>query len=109
MRLYYNDDCGLETFAFIVREASKFYGVRTNKVYGVSRHSEVCKARRLSMLIAYVHLNLSASQIGRLLNRCHTTVLHGIELAKSDSSVLKACDTIFALVELVKTPTNSTD
>lgn len=94
----------IQLFQFIVIESAKYCKVPTAEIYRSTRGTvEVVRARWLVMLTGFVHLQLSANQIGRLLGRTHATVLHGIAKARELPRMVAATDVIFAVVESKKT------
>ena len=66
-----------------VQVVSIIYNVKQEDIYGKSRKSEIVLARQLSIYLAQVHTQLSASKIGLLIgNKNHATVLHSIKTIK---------------------------
>lgn len=64
----------------IVEEVSIIYNVKQEDIYGKSRKANIVLARQLSIYLAQVHTQLSASKIGLLIgNKNHATVLHSIK------------------------------
>lgn len=92
----------LQLFQWVVIESARYYDVRVNFIYEKERMTEVCRARWLAMLTSYAHLNLNANQIARLLHRNHTTILYGLERAKSLPEIVTATETVWAVVESKK-------
>lgn len=69
-----------ERHTCFVCQASIGMGVSPRIVMGNSRARPIARARQAIM--HSLHLNgLSASEIGRILDRDHTTVIHGIRRA----------------------------
>ena len=56
----------------------------TTLVFGTRRHRTAMWSRWLVYLIAHDYCNLSYTAIGRVLNRDHTTVIHGIKRASEE-------------------------
>lgn len=60
-----------------IREAAQRHGVEPAAVHGRNRHKRVCHAR-FEVMRRLRADGLSASEIGRALNRDHTTILDGL-------------------------------
>jgi len=60
----------------ILCEVAKDSGISAEILRGQSRKREVTKARYL-VICAGWHAGMSASGMARLLDKCHTTILHG--------------------------------
>lgn len=95
-------------FQWIAIESAKRFGVPVGHIYNTNYRTvtEVSRARWLTILTAFAHLNLTVSQIGRLLNRHHSTVLYGLERAKETPEVVGSSDIVWAIVEAKKTRVN---
>ena len=63
----------------IIKWAADFTGVSSAKMIGRGRSQEISKARWLAMWLIREHRGLSTPAIGRIFNRDHTTVLHGLD------------------------------
>ena len=62
----------------IIDEASKYYKVSTPELLGRSRTKKIALARQVAMYLLMYELEMSPTQIGRLLGgRDHSTVIHG--------------------------------
>ena len=60
------------------------HGVSTEDILGQRRHKRIIAARHEVIRRAYLETGLSTTQIGRLLNRDHTTVLYVCGLTKKN-------------------------
>lgn len=58
------------------------HGLTSADLYGRSRTRRVVAARQAAMLAVRRQTDMSLSEIGRLFDRDHTTVLHGIRRAE---------------------------
>ena len=62
----------------IIDEASQYYKVSTAELLGRSRTKRIALARQVAMYLLMYELEMSPTQIGRLLGgRDHSTVIHG--------------------------------
>ncbi len=62
----------------IIGEASQYYKVSTTELLGRSRTKTIALARQVAMYLLMYELEMSPTQIGRLLGgRDHSTVIHG--------------------------------
>ncbi len=67
----------------ILRTVSEVTGISTAALQGEKRGGPVSKARQLVFLLCNEHAQqMSTPQIGRLMNRDHTTVIHGTRKAR---------------------------
>jgi chromosomal replication initiation ATPase DnaA len=64
--------------AAIVREVSDATGIAAADIYGKSRMADIVRARQMVMYIARHNTKMSMQQIGKALNRDHSTVSHGV-------------------------------
>lgn len=74
-------DTKLAVYA-ITREVAQGYGIREADILGRSRQALISEARQVVMYRAH-KAGFSTEQIGRALNRHHTTVMHGIRAEKA--------------------------
>ena len=64
--------------ARIIDEASSYYKITTQELLGRSRTKNIALARQVAMYLLMYELEMSPTQIGRLLGgRDHSTVIHG--------------------------------
>jgi chromosomal replication initiator protein len=68
----------------ILQAVGRFYGIKIDDLKGKSRHKQVVAPRHIAMYLLREDGHLSTPEVGRLLNRDHTTVLHGIKQVASD-------------------------
>lgn len=67
--------------AQIVLGVCELRNCQANSILAPRRHKEAMYNRMLVYLIAHDYCQLSYSAIGRVLNRDHTTVIHGVKRA----------------------------
>lgn len=67
----------------------RFYGVSLDELTGRSRSSTVVKARKVYMYLLRNRFEMSLPEVGRVVERDHTTVLSACQSVREDS-VLKA-------------------
>ena len=63
---------------------ARYYGINADELKGKSRHKQIVEPRQLAMYLLREDAHLSTPEIGRLLNRDHTTVLHGLKQVVND-------------------------
>jgi chromosomal replication initiator protein len=68
----------------ILLAVGRYYGVNADELKGKSRHKQIVEPRQISMYLLREDAHLSSPEIGRLLNRDHTTVLHGLKQVMND-------------------------
>ena len=68
-------------FQQIVNAAARYYGLTRADIFGPCRARRYSRPRQMVMLLARAHTKLSQPQIGMLLKRDHTTILHGCRSA----------------------------
>jgi chromosomal replication initiator protein len=62
----------------VLTAVSRFYGVSIEELKGKSRRKQIVLPRQVAMYVLREDSHLSTPEVGRLLNRDHTTVLHGL-------------------------------
>ena len=67
----------------ILAEEAQRIGVTAQTLKGPSRRDGIVRARWRVMYRLKSELGLSASRIGQILNRDHTTVLHGLRMMRA--------------------------
>jgi chromosomal replication initiator protein len=72
------------TPAAILLAVARFYGINSDDLKGKSRHKQIVVPRQIAMFLLREDAHLSTPDIGRLLNRDHTTVLHAVKQIVSD-------------------------
>ena len=72
----------------IMLAVARYYGIKTDDLRGKSRQKQIVEPRQIAMYMLREDAHLSTPEIGRLLNRDHTTVLHGLKQVVHDI----ACD-----------------
>jgi chromosomal replication initiator protein len=68
----------------ILTAVGRYFDVSTEALKGRSRRKEIVVPRQIAMFVLREDARLSAPDIGRLLNRDHTTVLHGVNIVATD-------------------------
>jgi chromosomal replication initiator protein len=68
----------------ILLAVGRYFAVSLEALKGRSRHREVVVPRQVAMYLLKEDARLSAPDVGRLLLRDHTTVLHGVNAVASD-------------------------
>jgi chromosomal replication initiator protein len=70
--------------ATVLTAVTRYYGVKLEDLKGKARHKQIVVPRQIAMYLLYEDARLSTPEVGRLLNRDHTTVLHGLKLVGTD-------------------------
>jgi chromosomal replication initiator protein len=68
----------------ILAAVARYFGVSQEALKGKARHKEIVVPRQVAMYLLREDARLSTPDIGRLLNRDHTTILHGASLVAND-------------------------
>jgi chromosomal replication initiator protein len=68
----------------ILFAVGRYYGVNSDELKGKSRHKQIVGPRQMAMYLLREDAHLSSPDIGRLLNRDHTTVLHALKQVVGD-------------------------
>jgi chromosomal replication initiator protein len=68
----------------ILFAVGRYYGVNADELKGKSRHKQIVVPRQIAMYLLREEAHLSTPDIGRLLNRDHTTVLHALKQVLND-------------------------
>lgn len=71
-----------QRFRAVLTEVSEATGISISRILGRSRVRPVVEARQLVCHVLYRH-GMSYPQIGRLINRDHTTVLHAVRAVEA--------------------------
>jgi chromosomal replication initiator protein len=72
------------TSGAILAAVGRYFGVKLEDLKGKARHKQIVVPRQIAMYLLYEDARLSTPEVGRLLNRDHTTVLHGVKLVAGD-------------------------
>jgi len=67
------------SFASVVRATTRTYGVGLDELKGAGRKGNLIKPRHIIYYLANTELRLSLSNIGRMMKRDHTSILHGVK------------------------------
>ena len=68
----------------ILLAVARYYGFNADQLKGRSRHKQIVGPRQIAMYLLREDAHLSTPDIGRLLGRDHTTVLHGLKQVVGD-------------------------
>ena len=68
----------------ILTAVARYFGVSVDELTGKSRRKQIVVPRQTAMYLLREDAHLSTPEVGRLLNRDHTTVLHGIKQVTQD-------------------------
>jgi len=68
----------------ILFAVARYYGVNADELKGKSRNKHIVEPRQIAMYLLRDDAHLSTPDIGRLLNRDHTTVLHAYKQVVND-------------------------
>jgi chromosomal replication initiator protein len=68
----------------ILQAVARYFGVRVEELKGRSRHKQIVVPRQIAMFLLCEDAHLSTPDVGRLLSRDHTTVLHGVKQINND-------------------------
>ncbi|MGI9148866.1 MAG: chromosomal replication initiator protein DnaA [Chloroflexota bacterium] len=63
----------------ILTAVARYFGIKADDLKGKARHKQIVGPRHLAMYLLREDGHLSTPEVGRLLNRDHTTVLHGMK------------------------------
>ena len=86
-------------FQRIMMSVADAMQVSTRLMMTKSRQRELVQARNMCMYIMQTYFNMTLKEIGKVFNRDHTTVIHGIKMFKQDREVLEAYNTIYEEVK----------
>jgi chromosomal replication initiator protein len=68
----------------VLTAVSRLFDVKVDDLKGKARHKRVVVPRQIAMYLLREDAHLSTPEVGRVLNRDHTTVLHGIKQVAND-------------------------
>ena len=68
----------------ILLAVARYFGVTADDLKGKARNKEIVVPRHIAMYLLREDAHLSTPEVGRLLNRDHTTVLHGMRQVAAD-------------------------
>ena len=75
---------GKLTLETVLRSAADFFGVPLAELIGRNRSAKIALPRHVVMYVMREEVGASLQQIGQVLGRDHTTVMHGIERIASE-------------------------
>src|SRR3990172_6851115 len=73
----------------VIRTVACHYCIWVHDIRGRSRRREICFPRQVAFYLAWKHGGGSYSVIGRVFNRDHTTIMHGVHRIKSKLKVIE--------------------
>lgn len=73
-----------EIAAVVFNEVKNEYGVTAFQLYSSSRHQAIREARQVFSHLMRKHTDMTLSEIGKLVNRDHSTVIHACRTVESD-------------------------
>jgi chromosomal replication initiator protein len=68
----------------ILLAVARYYGVKADDLKARSRRKQIVEPRQIAMYLLREDGHLSTPDVGRVLNRDHTTVLHGLKQVAND-------------------------
>jgi chromosomal replication initiator protein len=68
----------------ILNTVSNYYGVTINELKGKCRKRRIVKPRQVIMFLLRTKARMVLSDIGEIMNRDHTTVIHSITCIQND-------------------------
>jgi chromosomal replication initiator protein len=72
------------TSAAVLTAVSRYFDVKIDDIKGKARHKQIVVPRQIAMYVLREDAHLSTPEVGRILNRDHTTVLHGLKQVAND-------------------------
>jgi chromosomal replication initiator protein len=72
------------TSSSVLTAVGRYFDVKVEDLKGKARHKQIVVPRQIAMYLLREDAKLSTPEVGRLLNRDHTTVLHGIKQVAND-------------------------
>jgi chromosomal replication initiator protein len=68
----------------VLTAITRYFGVKVDDLKGRSRHKQIVTPRQIAMYLLCEDAHLSTPEVGRLMNRDHTTVMHGFKQVAND-------------------------
>ncbi|WP_435129504.1 helix-turn-helix domain-containing protein [Mycoplasma sp. 6243] len=68
----------------IIKAVAKYYRISEKDIYGSSRKKEIVVARHIAIILVNSFLSLSSTEIGKIFNKDHTTILNAIKKINND-------------------------
>src|SRR5207245_9762211 len=63
----------------VLTAVARYFGIRIEEIKSKARNKQIVVPRQIAMYLLCEDAHLSTPEAGRILNRDHTTVLHGIK------------------------------
>lgn len=99
-------DMKRNSFASILKAATRVFDVTIDDLKGKGRSNRFIRPRHVIYYLANTELKLSLSNIGRLMSRDHTSVLHGAnsvrEKMRYDMGLAKDCEKVLILSQEIE-------
>ncbi|WAM07347.1 DnaA ATPase domain-containing protein [Mycoplasmopsis cynos] len=70
----------------IVKKVSSYYKVTAKEIMGKTRRKEIVIARHICIILMDNLLSMSSTEIGKVLNKDHTTVLNALKKSKNEGT-----------------------
>lgn len=71
----------------LLERIAKFYDLSSKDLIGKSRIKQINSARQVAMYLMNEELGMSTIKIGRIFDKDHTTIMHGVKVIKKDLKV----------------------
>lgn len=71
----------------LIERIAKFYDLSSKDLTGKSRIKQINSARQVAMYLMNEELGMSTIKIGRIFDKDHTTIMHGVKVIKKDLKV----------------------
>jgi chromosomal replication initiator protein len=72
------------TSGAVLTAVGRYFDVKLDDLKGKARHKQIVVPRHIAMYLLREDAHMSTPEVGRLLNRDHTTVLHGLKQVAND-------------------------
>jgi chromosomal replication initiator protein len=92
----------------IIKEICKFYSLSYEDITSKSRKREIVKARFIAIYLIRTETDYVLSQIGKLFNRDHSTILHSIKIINNTLTLKYDTDISDEMQEIKKIINNLT-
>lgn len=84
---------------YVMEKAAVGFGVTVDDLTGRSRTRQLAGYRQITMAVLRRMTEASYPALGRIFNRDHSTVMHGVERAETVARLRRATDALQAEVE----------
>lgn len=83
----------------IITTISNYYDISIDDIKSKKRNSDIVKARHLYFYLSRKMTNIVLNKIGDMVNRDHSTVLHGYNMIKWDIKIYKDLQKDIEIIE----------